>query len=315
MGQMVKGVIFVSVISSITVTPNRIEIVARYLESLGERGLAYDELMAQLSPPVLRRASTSDDGDEIGEEPTKPAKPATETLSEMTQLGLVERFNNDGVASVRFVASKGQEIASLLERLEHILLNTETAEAADQQDFRRALAWLLAQDPESSIPVRRNVSSKIEEQCGAEVKAFDLTNESRVQNFYYWARYLGYAWYAGIGDAPTIIIPDPTAALVRHLPRLMATGQTLPLAQLVASWGKLSPVLEGGDARNEVEELMQPQLSRLNGTLSRSTSLALERLDRRGIIHLEQQADAPAIMLSVGSDPLPISHITYLRTN
>jgi len=176
------------------------------------------------------------------------------------------------------------------------------------------LAWLLDQNPKSPIDTRQNVRSTIETQCGPEVNAFELTSASRAQNFYYWARYLGYAWYVGVGDSPTMIVPDPTAAIERHLSRLMIPGQTWPLVQLVASWGDLSSVLEGGAARTEIEGLMQLALRRPDGMLSRSTSLALERLDRRGIIHLERQADAPAIMLGVWPDPLPISHVTYLRT-
>lgn len=300
-----------SIISSVTVTPNRVEIIARYLQSRGERGVARDELIAQLSPAALRRASTSGDGEEVGE---GRSSVATEALSETMRLGLADRVVNEGVEWVRFLAVPEQRALPLLERLETILLDADTAEASGQRDFRRALAWFLTLNPERPIDTRQNVRSTIEEQCGSGVNAFELTSASRAQNFYYWVRYLGYGWYVGLSDTPTMIVPDPAIALERHLPHLMATGQAMPLAQLVAAWGDLCPVLEGGSARDEVEKLMQPALRRPAGTLSRSTSLALQRLDQRRVIHLERQADAPPMTLDIWPDPLPISHVTYLRT-
>jgi len=311
MGRLVKGVAFVSVISSVTVTPNRVEIIARYLESRGERGVARDDLIAQLSPAALRRTGSSGDGDEVGE---GRASVATEALKETLLLGLAESFYDNDTESVRFVVPLGQKTAPLLERLETILLDGDTAEKTKQHEFRRALAWLLAQNPERPIAARQNVSPLIEKQCGTEVNAFELTNESRAQNFYYWARYLGYAWYVGVGDSPTMIVPDPTAAIERHLSHLMSPGQTWPLEQLVASWGRVCPVLEGGTARSEVEELMQTPPRRSKETLSRSTSLALERLDRRGVIKLDRQADAKAVVLETWPDLQPFTHVTYLRT-
>jgi hypothetical protein len=306
----------VSVISSFTVTPNRVEIIARYLQSHAERGMARDDLLAQLSPESLQRRGTSE-GNEISE--GRSSVPPIEALDETLRLGIAERFDKDGADWVRFVGSPERESLSLLERLESVLLDADMAADHGQREFRRALAWFLTQNPEHPIDARQNVRSAIEEQCGYEVNAFELTNKERSRNFLYWVRYLGYGWYVGQkssvqNETLTVVVPDPTEALARHLPRLMTPGQTLPLAQMVASWGGLSPVLEGGSAREEVEALLRPALRRSSGTLSRSTSLALQRLDQRFVIHLERQADAPAVMLDIWPDPLPISHVTYLRT-
>src|SRR5262249_27534543 len=159
-------------ISSFTVTPNRVEIIARYLESLGERGVARDDLISQLSPAALRRGGTSGGADEVGE---GRSSVATEALSETLRLGLAESLDNNGTESVRFVAPLDQKVTSLLERLERILLDSYTAEATGQREFRRALAWLLDQNPKSPIDTRQNVRSTIETQCGPEVNAFELT--------------------------------------------------------------------------------------------------------------------------------------------
>lgn len=309
-----------SVISSITVTPNRIEIIARYLESCGEQGIARADLEAQLSPEPLRRASVSEDGDDVANVSTT----VTEPLSETIRLGLAEIFLDDGRECVRFVPPSNPKPASLLERLERILLDRDTSEVAKQGEFRRALAWLLAQDPRHPMNIKDNVTPLIQEQCGGKgANVFELTSSDRSRNFYYWARFLGYAWYIGQktstqNETQTVIIPDPTAALERHLPRLMSPGERWPLAHLVNAWGNLAPVLEGGSARIEVEELMDPKyLPPQRGMLSRSTSFALERLDRRGFIHLEQQADAPAHLgrlLNSWPDPRYFSHVTYTRT-
>ena len=303
-----------SIISSVTVTPNRVEIIARYLQSRGERGVARDDLIAQLSPDSLQSKSASE-GDDVGE--GRSSVPPIEALDETLRLGLAERFDkqvdNKVTEWIRHISYPGQHDISLRERLETILLDAEAAEEHGQREFRRALAWFLSQDPVRPIDIRQNVRSTIDRECSPQVNAFELTNSDRSRNFYYWVRYLGYGWYVGIGDTPTMIVPDPTEVLARHLSRLMTPAQPWPLARLVAEWGSLSPVLEGGSARDEVEELLASVRRRPTGTLSRSTSLALQRLDQRGVIHLERQADAPAMMLDIWPDPLPISHVTYLR--
>lgn len=308
-----------SVISNFTVTPNRIEIIARYLESCGERGISRAELEAQLSPESLRHAGASDDSDDTANVSTTVTVP----LNEAIQLGLVERFLNDEREYVRFVEPSDPKPTSLLERLERILLDRAMAEATKQGEFRRALVWLLVQDPRRPMDTKESVKPLIQKQCGGEdASVFELNSSSRAQNFYYWARYFGYAWYIGrknpgLGETQTVVIPDPTAALERHLPALMSAGERWPLAQLVEAWGTVAPVLEGGDARIEVEELMEPGLLPQRGMLSRSTSLALERLDRRGVIHLEQQPDAPAHLgrlLNTWPKSRFFSHVTYSRT-
>lgn len=296
-----------SVISSVTVTPNRIEIIARYLESRGARGVSRVDLEKILSPEALRRTTS------------EVSSTVTEALTESFRLGLAERFDFEGSEFIRFVASTDLKPASLLERLERILLNSDTAETTGQSEFRRALAWLLSQDPRTPMKINENPRLRIQEQCSGAVNSFDLTDYSRAQNFYYWARYLGYAWCIGQktgvqGETQTVVVPDPTVALLRHLPRLMSLGERRPLAQLIEAWSDLVPVLEGGTARIEVEELMEPALLAQQGMLSRSTSLALERLDRRGVIRLERQADAPVRLLATWPDPQPFTHVTYTRT-
>lgn len=306
-----------SVISNLPVTPNRVEIIVRHLESCGTRGIARDQLMARLTPQALRRSNAFGEGDEPGAGQTTVAGAV---VDETLRLGLAERYDDGGNEWIRVTAPASADrptalpSESLRSRLERVLLDPATAEVTDQRQFPKALAWFLAQDPERPFDFGENMRQRIEEQCGPDVNAFELTNASRAQNFFYWARYLGYAWYVGIQNSPPIIVPDPTAALERHLPRLMGGRHTLALADMIEAWRGLCPVLEGGAVRMAVEELLPASLRRPAGMLSRSTSLALERLDRRGIIHLERQSDAPAVVLATWPDPLPVSHITYTRT-
>jgi hypothetical protein len=305
-----------SVISNLPATPNRVEIIVRYLDSCGARGIARDQLMARVSPPALRRGNGFGESDEPVAGQTTVAGAV---LDEILRLGLAERYDDGGSEWIRAVgltsADRRADVPSedFRSRLECVLFDPAAAEAADQRQFAKALAWFLAQDPERPFDFGQNARQRIEEQCGPEVNAFELTNASRAQNFFYWARYLGYAWYAGVVNSPPIIVPDPTSALERHLPRLMGGHRTLPFVDLMEAWSEPCPVLEGGVVRTAVEEILPAALRRPAGTLSRSTSLALQRLDRRGVIHLERQPDAPAIMLATWPDPLPISHITYTR--
>ncbi len=281
-----------SVISNLPATPNRIEIVYRYLSTCDDLGVPKVDLHRMLCPPALKGGIAND------------------VVNEANQLGLIEVMANGNYR----LSSDLSQIPNLnfLEWLELRLLDLVQAEQAGQSNFPYALAWLLEQDPAKPFEFGDNITDLIAAQCGTDVEAFEMTNRARSQNFVYWAQYLGYAWRLKVGNVETIM-PDPTQAIERHLPQLFEKSSELLIEDLLHTWAIQCPVLEGGAARRKIAERCQNSTPRDPKTLSRSTSIALLRLQKRGAIKLERRADAIAYTLNIKPNPMPISHITWRK--
>ena len=111
----------------------------------------------------------------------------------------------------------------------------------------------------------------------------------------------------------SVVIPDPTGALARHLPATIASQGPSEISAVMTEVGARLPVLESGVARNEIESLLPPDKRRPEGYLSKSTSLALERLELRGSVKLESVADAHVMNLDRSGEPRAVSHIAWLE--
>lgn len=292
-----------SVITDLTATPARIEAVYRYLAE--RKGEARDDLIMLLSPRALRRG-----GAEGGDTSDRSAR---EVLGACRALGVVEPVDGDD-NRLRLGARLGKGVGArpLLEHLESVLLQPEAAEEHGQTAFPLALAWFLCQDP--TRPLRlENVSGVVEEQQGKDaVSTYNLTNPDTFKNFIYWARHLGFAWRLGL-DRFEGVVPDPTQAIRRHLPKLLGTGELVPLHVAIERLARELPVLEGGAARNVVEERMEAPFRRSPDRLSRSTSLALTRLDDRKTMALEHHADARSTVLDTPPTLRSVTHIRLLE--
>jgi hypothetical protein len=288
-----------SVISALTATPNRIEILCRLMSGPGEGGMERGDVQAMLSPSALRRQGNTDSGGM-----------AQEVVSEALRLGLIESVaQEDKSALLRFVPPAEPAEQEIRTRLERLLLNPDRAAEAGQRGFPLAMAWFLAQDPARPLRFSENIRQEILDQCGGE-DDFGLTNLSRAEQFAYWARFLGYAWHMGVPDRPDAVVPDPTEALTRLLPQLLAGHGDVPLQAVMDAWRTACPVLEGGTARQELEERLIAERQRPADRLSRSTSLALTRIERRGLIRMQRLADAPALLLGSWQAVRPVSHIS-----
>lgn len=284
-----------SVISTLAATPSRAEIVYRFLRHSGGTGVAPDVLLKTLSSPGL-----TDGGGRSGI--------AADVVRECKRLGIIT-VEADGCYRLCPALCHANDTGFLL-WLEAILLDPTKAEAADQASFPYALAWLLEQDPAEPFEFGDNISDLITSQCGSEVDAFGLTNRARSQNFVYWAQYLGYAWRLGVENFEAVM-PDPTRAIERHLPQLLGGSKELLISELLHAWGTRSPVLDGGTARKEIVEMCQGTAHRDSMLLSRSSSIALLRLEERGVIKLERRADALTHTLNTKPNLRPISHLVW----
>jgi len=251
-----------------------LEMLWRYLCYLGDKPVPQEELCLTLSPPALRK--NQDKGGIV--------KEVVKAASDL-QLVVLE---DDSVRLSPGVPTNPS--GDLRHWLESTLLDPVSANARGQRNIPLAIAWLLEQDPARPLFFSANLAKDIRDWFGRD-EDLDLTNAARLQQLAYWAKYMGYAWMLGVGEQQRIV-PDPTAAIVRHLPALLPKNHSVPIEQMLANWQEVCPVLESGAAR---EALLRQRVSppgRSARDLSASTSLALTRLRERGLLEFEQHADA-----------------------
>ncbi len=154
-------------------------------------------------------------------------------------------------------------------------------------DFVRGAAWLLAQD----IYTLPTSWSDVEPLQNAQVSAANkiIENDVRWNGLRFWMRYLGFA--TGDGGAFQV---DPTIAVKAELPTIFGTCSDLYAQEFLEALASRLPVLDFGQYRQIVEEVLNPDSWRKpeKGYLSMSLSLALRRLVLNNVIRLEGKADA-----------------------
>ncbi len=289
-----------SVITSVTAMPNRLNIIWTLLSKAGIEGITTEELSSLVRPVSLQRRQM--DGSDPGSHVM-----FNEVITEMQNLRIVAK---DQTVKMTLTSEASKESFSLIRYLERILLDPDLALEHGQRAFSDAMSWLLTLDPCNPVPWKGGYKGLVSEDCGENIGAFDLTDEARSQQFVYWAVYLGLAWRLSIPKE--VIFPDPTAILTRNLPGIILTDSSVPIAKFMSDLSEHLPVFEGGKAREKIESLLPMNRRRPERQLSRSTSLALERLESKGSLRLERLADAPTFNLDLGLGPRPVSHITRL---
>ncbi len=294
-----------SVVASLTCTPNRLGIVVATLGALPRQSIARDDLVELLSPRALQRGDT-EGGTTI----------ARGVLDEAQRLGLVV-LDEGKYRLAEGAPAPGPE---LLAWLHERLVFPARAQEVGQENFPRALSWFLMQDPARPIagsgsdPSERP-RARIAQEFGAEAGSFELTMDARVQNFAYWARYLGYTWFLEV-DGKTTFVPDPSVAMDWSITRHVPDGELMRIEELLAFLAEHLPALEGGRARLEVESLLpvdrRPRLDQ--DGLSRSTSLALNRLEDSGRLELRNESDSRSILLNLLGGGRRVSHVLIRDT-
>jgi hypothetical protein len=123
-----------------------------------------------------------------------------------------------------------------------------------------------------------------------------IENDTRWSVFDRWAVFLGFGWRAGGG-----LVPDPSAAILDVLDEVLPSGEVgLPI--LVSHLAEQLPVLDGG-AYHAAHLAAAGTGDQWDGRrLSEPLSLALMRLERRGVLELFGGGDAEARVLTVGAD-------------
>ncbi len=277
-----------SIVSVAEAVPNRL--LAIYGALLARSGgETRERLKAQMVPPSLR-----------GGRDNQSTAVFDASLREARAIGLVtEEGDNLTVAPAARPKSRQVEEDAFRAHVLRILCDEALADEAGQSKVAPALAWLLMQDPLRPMPWSENPLPIITRQLTSG-DSLDLGNASRLQTLAYWARHLGFARLVGAGQV--YIVPDPHDAIARLLPDVFNGSVPLRASEFRRRLASLCPVLENGSVRARVEQQTRDEISRANPQrLSRSTSLALLRLESCGRIELLERSDAEVGLLDLGT--------------
>jgi len=300
-----------SVLNNLVAMPNRIAIACEYLYFLGDQGVEWEAVEKQLSP--LKKV----DADEVGDKPSGKSI-AEDVLREMEKLKLLTILSNSAIilsTEIRKIAPMdGDWQQALRPILFSRLVLSEIAEQHGQSDVPDAIAWLLTQDPFNPMPWGGGTHvERIISQLGDNDQLRSVIgNNSRYQNLLYWARYLGCAEWLGTPGV-SVVIPDPSEAISWLLPQVFYDEHELPIKVFMQRLSEICPVLEGGNARNNLEKRIGDEFHLKEHHLSRSTSLALNRLQLRGVIKIKASSDAQTWILDLGRETPPVSYVSLVE--
>ena len=289
-----------SVIASLTATPNRLKIALQFVSSCGSSGVTEDVLQQTLLPGELARNQSGD------EDPAGGSAVGDDVVRELRNLKMLVSGDDGFLTMSPCLASLAEDL--FVGYLQEKVLDPAEAENHGQKTLPEALAWFLCQDPATPLSFGYNYKELVDQDCGPEIDSFELTNRDRFNQFVYWARFLGFAWRLNI-ERRNVVVPDPTRAIAKTLGQWEERTNSLPIGEFLSRLAVDLPVLEGGTARASVESRMAPDRRRPDGHISRSTSFALQRLERSGQIAMQRLADAPAMNLELGSELRPVSHV------
>ena len=295
-----------SVITSLTATPNRLKIALRFVSSCGSSGIKEDLLQQTLLPGELARNQTRDD------EPQGGSAVGDDVVRELRNLKMLVSGDDGSLTVSRCLAGLTED--RFVGYLQEKVLDRAEAENHGQKTLPEAMAWFLCQDPATPLSFGYNYKELVDQDCGPEIDSFELTNRDRFNQFVYWARFLGFAWRLNI-ERRNVVVPDPTRAIAKTLGQWEERTNSLPIGEFLSRLAVDLPVLEGGTARASVESRMAPDRRRPDGHISRSTSFALQRLERSGQIDMQRLDDAHAMNLELGSELRPVSNVRVSWTS
>lgn len=285
-----------SIISVAEAVPNRL--LAIYGALLARSGgETRERLREQMAPPTLR-----------GGRDNQSTAIFDASLREARAIGLViEDAGNLTVPPEAQPKPRQAEEVAFRAHVLRVLCSEALADEAGQSKVAPAISWLLMQDPLRPLPWNENPLPIITRQL-ADGEFLDLGNASRLQTLAYWARYLGFVRLVGAGQL--YIVPDPHDAIEDLLVKVFDNGQTLRASDFRKRLADGCPLLEGGSVRTRVEQMASDDIGRVNSQrLSRSTSLALLRLENSRHIELQQRSDAEVTLLDLGTSERRFSHV------
>jgi len=279
-----------SVLTNVVVVPSRVAGVYRFLTKHPD-GLPLEEAYQSFMPSATTNENTNE-----------PRNIIEKTVLEGTRAGLWTREDD-----ILALAGEPDEVDG--ETLRTTIENAIWAEEDINDDLGRAIAWFLAQDPlDGGWTLDRVAETLLNTPFADEV---GITKDTKYGSFRDWVCYLGFGWQVDVdGSENQGLLPDPTAYLQRRLPDLVnAPGEEMKMVQFMRRLTELCPVFEAGRLRRSVDDMFS---SRPDNHVAASTSFALERLERSGIVRIDAKADAPnPRVLQRGSKIIQASHVTW----
>jgi len=278
-----------SILSNFAAEPNRLELLVDFLKS-EKKGYTKTELEDLFSPPSGRGKSSV----------------FKEVYTVADSLAVFEFKEQENGSDLIFLKTDLRK-KLLVGHIEDMIFKKEFSL---KDKFAYAISWILLQDPKYPIDWSDNISSRVSKDLNNEFGELELTNKERFQHFIYWCQYLGFIQKVAI-NANTYVIPDPTNAIERHMQSVFNAQKEMRFEDFLYRLAEALPVMEYGWIRDSIEEKARDGLQRNVESVSTSTSLALLRLEERGIIQLLSKSDADVISLS-GIANKRITHIQYL---
>lgn len=277
-------------------TPSRLRGVYRYLLQVRGQRLKKASLEEMLSPTSLIKGS---------EEGGESRGMVRAVVLEGQKAGLW-KFEEDDVYLAPELPEQvrnsklGDRVLPMV--LAHLFFQPTHLE---NHDLGRVCAWYLAQDVRHPLADWPTVEQKVQEQGVAGLLEL---NDARFGQFEDWFCFLGLGWHLAYPGGK-LLMPDPTAFLRSYLNVLFRTKNTnrLPLSEFVKLLAQWCPLFETGVLRNDVEMYIR----RENDVLSRSTALALWRLQAEGVVTLSYASDAVSLLLPKDDSFERFSHITW----
>lgn len=274
-----------SIISNFTAEPNRLEMVVKYLKST-KKQYTKQELEDVFSPSNARGSSSV----------------FREVFTVLESLDLLKTDND----FIKLNLPKTKQPINVIIR--DAIFNKEFS---NKDDFSLALSWFQSQNSIKNLDWSDNVTNIVNSDLNDNYNELDLTNNSRWQHFGYWCIYLGFATKIYIAEK-TYLCPDPTEAINNEIKNIFTTNKEIRIKEFFLALSNVLPVLDYGNIRIKINESIREGLQLPEDTLSKSTSLALLRLESRNIIKLAHKADADSLLITDGSKNKTISHISYL---
>lgn len=280
-----------SLLSTFEAMPARLEGMYRFL-ARNSNGVAKQDLFHAMMPPSTTNETTN-----------APRVIVDRTMKEGAAIGL---WNVDD-KQVHLITDRPETSS---DSVRAVIESHLWGEDGINDDLGYAIAWLLTHDPVDGAWTQSRVETAVVSTRWADETG--ISRKGRYGAFRDWAMYLGFAWNLDHNGVPGLM-PDPTSHLRRRLPAIINEPEKeMRFAEFIDTLGEVSPVLDGGRFRKEVE---QESRSRPPKQVSASMAFALDRLRSEGIITMKEKADDPdPRVVKRGAKTNRVSHITWHPT-
>ena len=221
-------------------------------------------------------------------------------LRECLKLGLLEEDGDIRVSKFAMQMKENDFVSLVYE----VLFNMESAKKLEQVEFLHSLAWLMTFDPGEPVNFSHEIAGKLDKSLGNKVGLTDLAGgKETYANLLYWAVFLGFGEFYGAsseGRSSRLFMVNPTSIVRSKIKTIFGGNDRLSISDFIGLVGNIIPVLDRGEAREEIERNLDNNYRIPEHYISKALSLAMKQLEFDGIIGLEKLSDAESMSLDFG---------------